>query len=181
MNILINPKNLMPNDSWMEFRKVRAIIENEFGCFAISSEGGKYIFPGGKCDKDEDELLAIQREIKEEMGIDFELSDFHKIFVIESMYDDAVDYRTQSIRPRHTITTYYYTKTNSKIDEQKQSLTQGEINENFKVCFVDKHVLLEMILEKHQDVVNGHIFDDENQVVAEIFFNKEIGNNIRKK
>ena len=64
MKILLNPKNLVPDDSWQNFRKVRAIIENKEGCFAISSEAGKYIFPGGKCNKDENNLSAIQREIR---------------------------------------------------------------------------------------------------------------------
>lgn len=108
MKILINPKNLTPDNSWQRFRKVRAIIENELGCFAISIEGGKCIFPGGKCDQNEDELLAIQREIKEETGIVLELSDFQKILELETMYDDAFDYRTSTIRPRilllHIIT-----------------------------------------------------------------------------
>ena len=50
MKIVLNPKNLIPDNTWQTFRKVRAVIENEEGCFAISHESGKYIFPGGKCD-----------------------------------------------------------------------------------------------------------------------------------
>lgn len=34
-------------------------------------EAGKCIFPGGKCDKNEDELSAIMREIKENFKIYF--------------------------------------------------------------------------------------------------------------
>lgn len=166
MKILINPKNLIPNDSWQTFRKVRAVIENELGCFAISVEGGKCIFPGGKCDRDEDELLAIQREIKEEMGIDFQISDFHKVLELETMYDDVLDYRTNTVRPRHTVTTYYYVKTNKKIEEENMNLTEGEIKENFKVSFVDRETLLKMLLEDHSYATNGRIFDEENQVVV---------------
>ena len=131
MKILINPKNLIPDNSLQTFRKVRAVIENEQGCFAISSEAGKYIFPGGKCDKNEDDLYAIQREIKEETGMLFEPSDFHEVLVIESLYDDAVDYRTNTVRPRHTITRYYYVKTNQTINKENMNLTQGEIQDNF--------------------------------------------------
>ena len=29
MKVLINSKNLVPDDSWQTFRKVRAVIENQ--------------------------------------------------------------------------------------------------------------------------------------------------------
>lgn len=166
MKILINPKNLIPDNSWQTFRKVRAVIENEQGCFAISSEAGKYIFPGGKCDKNEDDLYAIQREIKEETGMIFEPSDFHEVLVIESLYDDAVDYRTNTVKPRYTITTYYYVKTNQTINKENMNLTQGEIQENFKISFVDRNTLFKLLLEEHKDAMNWKLFYNENQVVV---------------
>jgi len=165
MKILINPQNLIPNENWQTFRKVRAVIENESGCIAISSEAGKYIFPGGKCDKNEDDLTAIQREIREETGIVFEPTDFHKVLELETMYENAIDYKTGQIRPRHTITIFYYVKTNQKINKDKMSLTDGEINENFKISFVDKETLFQMLQEKHKDAMNWQLFYEENQIV----------------
>lgn len=172
MKILLNSKNLVPDETWQTFRKVRAIIENDEGCFAISSEAGKYIFPGGKCDKEEDNLSAIQREIKEETGIVIPKESFREILEIESMYDDAVDYRTNMVRPRHTITTYYYVKTDQKINVDNMQLTQGEINENFKIAFVNRDTLLKMLLEEHKDAMNWKLFYDENQVVVENILKK---------
>lgn len=172
MKIVLNPKNLVPNNTWQTFRKVRAVIENEDGTFAISHEAGKYIFPGGKCDNGEDDLTAIQREIKEETGITLSFDDFLKVLELETMYDDAVDYRTNMVRPRHTITTYYYVKTNKKINKENMELTEGEIKENFKISFVDKDTLFKMLSEEHRDAMNWHIFYDENQIVV---------NNILKK
>ena len=172
MKILLNPKSLVPDDSWQTFRKVRAVIENDEGCFAISSEAGKYIFPGGKCDKDEDNLSAIQREISEETGMNLSTDDFHEVLELETMYDDAVDYRTNTIRPRHTITTYYYVKTDQTINPNNMNLTEGEIEENFKIAFVDRETLFKMLLEEHKEAMNWHLFYDENQVVV---------NNILKK
>lgn len=172
MKVLINSKNLQPDETWQKFRKVRAIIENESGCFAISFEGGKCIFPGGKCDIGEDDLSAIQREIKEETGINIEISNFHKVLELETMYDDAFDYRTNQIRPRHTITTYYYVKTSKQIDKDNMDLTEGEVKENFKISFVDRETLLKMLLEDHSNAMNGKIFDEENRTIV---------NNILKK
>lgn len=167
MKVLINPKNLIPNESWQRFRKVRAIIENDSGCFAVSIEGGKCIFPGGKCEKDEDELAAVQREIKEETGIDFTLTEFHKVLELETFYDDFFDYRSQSIKPRHTTTTYYYIKTNQNINSESMNLTEGEKIQNFNIFFADRVTLLKMLLEDHSQQENGKFFDEENQVIVE--------------
>ena len=88
------------------------------------------------------------------------------------MYDDAVDYRTNMVRPRHTITTYYYVKTDQKINVDNMQLTQGEINENFKIAFVNRDTLLKMLLEEHKDAMNWKLFYDENQVVVENILKK---------
>lgn len=93
------------------------------------------------------------------------ISDFKKVLELETLYDDAIDYRTSSISPRHTITTYYYAKTNSKLNEQNMNLTEGEIKENFRILFVDKERLFEILLEDHSDAMNGKLFDEENQIV----------------
>lgn len=172
MRILLNPKNLVPNASWQTFRKVRAVIENKNGYIAISSEAGKYIFPGGKCDKNEDDLTAIQREIKEETGMSLEASDFHKVLEIESLYDNAIDYITNEVRPRYTFTTYYYVKTNQEINIKEMRLTDGEIKENFKIGFVDRETLLKMLLEEHKEAMNWQLFYEENQVVVKHILKK---------
>ena len=172
MKILINPKNLVPDDLWQTFRKVRAVIENKEGCFAISSEAGKYIFPGGKCDKNEDDLSAIQREIREETGMVFSADEFHKVLELETMYDNAIDYRTKTVRPRHTITTYYYVKTDQTINKDNMNLTEGEIQENFKISFVDRETLFKMLLEEHKEAMNWQLFYEENQVVVDNILKK---------
>ena len=167
MKIIINKKNLIPDDSWQEMRKVRAIIENEEGCFAISHEAGKYIFPGGTCDNDEENLIAIQREILEETGIIIPKEEFKQILELETIYDNVVDYRTKMVRPRHTITTYYYVKTNQSINKDNINLTEDEKAANFKISFVEKEALLKLLLEEHKDALNWEIFYDENKVIAD--------------
>ncbi len=167
MKILINSQNLIPDDSWQEFRKVRSVIENDLGDYAICFEAGKCIFPGGKCEKDEDELQAIQREIKEETGIELQPTDFHKVLELETMYEDYLDFRINTIIPRHTITTYFYAKTDKKIDTSRMNLTDDEIEKEFKVAFVNKDTLFKMLLEDHSNAMNGKFFDEENRIVLD--------------
>lgn len=174
MKILVNHKNLIPDETWQIFRKVRAVIENEEGMFVLSSEAGKYIFPGGKCNDGEDNLTAIKREIEEETGIVFSVQDFEEVLELETFYDDAIDYKTNLVRPRHTITTYYYVKTNQKINVKNMNLTEGEIKEKFKIFFVDKETLFNLLEEKHKDAMNWHIFYEENQIVVNKILKKNI-------
>ena len=167
MKIIVNEKSLVPNDSWMEFRKVRAIIENQNGEYVISQEGGKIIFPGGKCDQNEDELSAIKRELKEETGLDFTDEELKQVLTLETFYDDFYDYRSKSLKPRHTITTYYYTKTDKQIASENLTLTEGEISENFHIFFINKEGLLNLLNQDHSDMKNGKYFDEENRIVAQ--------------
>ena len=173
MKIVINPKNLTPNDKWMEMRKVRAVVVNDLDYYAISIEGGKCIFPGGKCEAGEDKITAIKRELQEEMGITFDLSEIHELFELETFYDDMIDYRSGSVKPRHTITTYYYIKTNKHINFDNMNLTEGEKSLNFKISFVPKDKLLEMIRESHEEFENGKFFDEENKTVMNIVLERE--------
>ena len=169
MKITINPDNLVIDDSFQMFHKVRAIIENENGEYIISQEGGKYIFPGGKRKAGETDIEAIIREIKEETGIFFNEDDFKKILEIETIYKNFYDYRTDSLKPRYTNTIYYYVKCSKKINGKNMNLTSGEIKEKFKVEYVSKEKLFRLLTEDHKESVNGVFFDEENRIILDNF------------
>lgn len=166
MNIVINKNNAQINDDWSIFRKVRAIIKNN-DKYAITEEGGKVIFPGGKCDKDEDFDDAIIRELEEETGISFEKNSLENILTLETYYEDFYNYRISKEAPRYTITKYYYVETTSDINKSNQSLTTSEINENFNIKFVTKEELIKLLNIDHSSSVNGKFFDEENKVILE--------------
>ncbi len=162
--IILNEKNLVPDSSWLNFEKVRVIIEDSLGNILISKEGGKLIFPGGKCNPEEKEEDAIKREVKEETGIELD-EKLEKILIINSYYEDFFDYRTKGPKPRYTKTTYFYVKTNKEIDQNKMNLTEGEIEQNLKMFKLSKNELFENLILDHSGVENGKFFDEENKVV----------------
>lgn len=168
MNIIINKNNLQINENWSTFRKVRAIIKNN-DKYAITEEGGKIIFPGGKCDQEEDFDDAIIRELEEETGIIFEKENLKNILTLETYYENFYDYRISANKPRYTITKYYYTETQDNIDENNQSLTTSELTENFKIKFVSKEELIKLLSEDHSLVTNGKFFDEENKIILNNF------------
>ncbi len=167
MKITINRDNLIPNDNWQILHKVRAIIENDVGEFIITKESGKCIFPGGKREDGETNIEAIKREIKEETGIEFSEDDFIEKLELETLYKDAYDFRTDSIRPRYTNTIYYYVKCNQDIDTSKMTLTEDEKSQGFRIAFVSQERLLELLMEDHSTAKNGTIFDEENKIVID--------------
>ena len=167
MKIVINPDNLVPNEEFQTFHKVRVILENSQGQFAISNEGGKCIFPGGKREKNETDLQAIQREVKEETGISLKESDFLELLELETLYKNFYDYRSKSLKPRFTSTIYYYAKCSDEINTENMNLSPGEISENFSIAFVNKEQLVKLLSKDHSASVNGNFFDEENKIILD--------------
>lgn len=172
MKIVINPKELVVDDSFQVFHKVRAVIKNDEGKYAITTESGKCIFPGGKLENNEDVFTAIKRELLEELGIEFLDSEIKREFVLETLYDDYYDFRIKKYIPRYTVTTYFYIETSKEINLGRMNLTSDEINQEFEIFFVSKDELIKMINEDHSMAFNGKYFDLENKIVFDKILNK---------
>lgn len=168
MKIIINHDNLVPDENWQFFYKVRAIIEDDNGNFMISHEAGKHIFPGGSCEKGETNLEAIKREIKEEAGIELNDDEFIEILELEALYGKYFDFRTRLFVPRCTRTVYYYARCSSKIDTSKMQLSDDEKSQAFKIAFVNSDDLIQFLETDHSKAINGAIFDEENRIILRI-------------
>lgn len=164
---------LTKDDTWLELRKVRAVIENSDGKFLLSKEADKYIFPGGKCDKGEAVLDAVKREIKEETGIDVNDDELEKVLEIEAFYDDFWDYRSQSYKPRYMLTTYFKVKTDKNINKDGLNLTEEEIRDNFDIFSLDLLEVYNLLQQDHSNAVNGKFFDEENKIVLREILGKK--------
>ena len=101
--------------------------------------------------------------------LNFQKEDLNFILKLETFYSDFFDYRSQSLKPRHTITYYYYVKTSDNINKNNQSLTVEEIKENFKIDFISREELIKQLSIDHSNVQNGRFFDEENQIILENF------------
>lgn len=84
--IIINDNNLTDNDIEMIVVRVKALILNSNGKILLAHNNNTYQFPGGHLDDCETMNQCVVREIKEETGIDVELTE--DAFLCISTYDN---------------------------------------------------------------------------------------------
>lgn len=101
----------------------------------------------------------------EETGIAFEPKELSKVLESETYYDDFYNYRNKTNQARHTITTYFYVKTDKQINLDNLDLTETEKQQNFKIKFVDRNTLYSLLTTDHSKEENGKFFDEESRIV----------------
>ena len=99
--IINNFNNLKESDIDIITNKVRAIIIDDFNNVIITKYADMYMAPGGKIDKDENEKDALIRELKEELGIDFNTSELTPLVTFKNYMKDypLIDKEKSLIKP----------------------------------------------------------------------------------
>lgn len=132
--IILNPNNLTSSEIEVVKSKIRALIINSESEVIITEYNFAYMFPGGKRELNENEVDTLKRELKEELGISFDINEI-KPFV--KLYHYNKDYVTTENEHynRLTITDYYLIKTDKKLNLDKGSLSDREKEFGFKAYF----------------------------------------------
>lgn len=115
----------------VEKTKVRAIIETEDNKFLVANYGGILMFPGGKLEDNEYLSNAIIRELKEELGIEYRVTEIEPLTVFKQ-FQPNYHTREGKIVDR-TINTFYFTVPYKDIDLNNIELSQKEKEGNFKL------------------------------------------------
>ena len=166
---VFNLENVTPEEVDRKVEKVRAIILNDEGKVLVGNYAGVYLLPGGSIDRDEEEKQALTREILEETGIEnvnLENTHFLKLQALDRNYFDRKEKRELN---RQTNTTFYYGRTNSSIDLNKQQLTQSEKNSRFKISFENLSILTYLIENNKTTNSKKYVYEREMLTVLKEF------------
>jgi 8-oxo-dGTP diphosphatase len=126
------------------------------GCEGIIEDSGKILLglrkncygagswglPGGHMEFGEKATKTLQRELKEEIGVDFEISDFNLI----SLADDS----SPGVDSHHVHISF-----SVKYDGQEIKLMEPEKCEEWK--FFDKNNLPENIFSSHINIIKNYL------------------------
>lgn len=140
-----NRYELKEEDIDITKEKVRALIINYHGEVTICNYGDIYILPGGKIEDDETKENALKRELKEELGLDF---NDKEIVPFVTYIDYQKDYPTRSGETlnRKVTTHYYIINSNLKSNIVNQDLSKNEKEGFFKLHKIRVNQLHNVIL-----------------------------------
>ncbi len=143
--ILINDDNLKVEDLDFEVIRVKGLIINSDGDILIAHNNGTYQFPGGH--KEDDETLddSLEREIKEETGINVESQG---PFMSITTYDS--NYFNQNKKVCNKIY-YYVINTNETPNFEETHYDELECQTEFNLFYIS--------LTELQDFLNKSIND----------------------
>ena len=161
--IVINDNNISDDSIHKYGNKVRALLLSD-NKILVSNYGGVVLFPGGSIDKDETAEVAILRELHEETGIIYDLSQLKKLLTIK-YYQPNYPTRDNEIINRLIITNYYLGQYKG-IDLNNVRRTEKEMKDNFNLQLINIDDLL--LPSETLDNPRKGYFDRENQEVVKV-------------
>lgn len=143
--ILINDDNLKIDDLDFEVIRVKGLIINSDGDILIAHNNGTYQFPGGH--KEDDETLddSLEREIKEETGIDVQSQG---PFMSITTYDS--NYFNQNKKVCNKIY-YYVINTNETPNFEETHYDELECQTEFNLFYISLNELQEFLNKSIDD------------------------------
>lgn len=162
--ITINDSKLDDNVVNKFGNKVRAILMKDDKVL-VSHYGGVILLPGGSIDDGETLDEAIIRELREEIGIDYNINEL-KRFLILKYYQSNYQTRDNEIINR-MITTQYFLGQYNGINLDKTNRTEKEIKDNFYLQLIAVDELMQL-LNKTSDNPRKEYFDRELKEVVRV-------------
>lgn len=165
MAVIYNPSGIDEESVTEKKSKARLFITNSNNEILVVKVGGIYLLPGGKV---ENPLSALKREIKEEIGIDIDVS---KVSPMEKVIYYQKDYPKVEggIINRKVTTDYFETKMDIDISCVDNNLTELEKKSNFTLEWIKKEELEDVIVNNDTDNPRKQFFNEELLHVLNIY------------
>ncbi len=139
--IIVNNDNMTDNDIKEIETRVKAILINDNNEILMGHSYDTYQFIGGHVENNEDLLVTLSREIKEEAGIEMELKDIEPI----SLY---TKYKKEE--SKKLLIYYYVIHTNELPNRDNTNYTDDEVIGDFDLKYIKVDELRQTIIDSSE-------------------------------
>ena len=158
IEIIKNKDNLTDGDIDEVVTRVKALIINSKNEALLGYSYYEYQFPGGHVNEYEGLLDALKRELKEETGLDYKVTNLKPIGVLKKYIKDF-----PSVGKNSLYIIYYYEIKDDRVPSLKTTnYTDEELDGNFKLYYVPLEMVPSVIEE------NASIYGDTAGIVEEM-------------
>lgn len=141
--IIYNNDNISENNINRIIRRAKVLIVNSKGEVLLAKSNNNYFLIGGHVDSDESDFECLEREIKEEMGVDIKIEPIHPFLRIKYLNKD---YPKEEVNTM-SIANYYILKSDIKPDEENRNLTRSEASGEFHIEYFTLDELLPALMQ----------------------------------
>ena len=165
--IIYNYDYLNDSDINNTISRAKMIVENDNEELLVVNSNNTYFLIGGHVEQDETFDECIIREIKEESGVEIPYEERKPFFSIKYY---SKDYPEKGKNTKY-INNYYSIKFDLVPDYDKMKLEQNEINGNFKLSYIHKDNIIDILEENLKVSPKPVVVRDTIEVIKEYLKN----------
>ena len=169
MEIIMNKDNLRDEDVTDFSLKVRGILEKD-GSFLVGRYNDVYLLPGGKVEENEDLVLGLIRELKEELGVDYLLDEMTEFMRVVHYDKDYI--KRDGRKVNRKVETIYFVLPYKGIDLNNVKLSESELGGGFSLDFINLDDLKNIMMNKSLNP-RREFFNSELSVVLNSYLGKD--------
>ena len=156
--IITNNNNLTDNDITEIVKRVKVFIVNSNNELLLANSNHEYQLPGGHVEEKEELLDTVKREIKEETGLELNVTNIEPFAVSIGYWKDW----PEEGKNRKTEIYYYEVLTDLKPDMNNIHLTEKEKEGNFKLEYISLNNIEEVLTN------NANTYGDKHGIAKEM-------------
>ena len=156
--LITNDYNLKEEDMTEVKKRVKLFLINSNNEILLGYSHNEYQCPGGHIEEGENNISAINREIKEETGIELNVTEAEPFVCLEGYYKDW----PEEGKNRKIEIYYYEIKTDLKPDLSKTEYTESEKEGNFEL----RYIPLDKVEEEFTN--NANKYGDKHGIAKEM-------------